>query len=109
MAARRRPTAALPLHRQTKALVHSRRTGTRSARACVRAHSMVCGNAGNVKELYNMFPKERFKEIKGVDDPFMTEKYVIRVYCLAPLYAFRHWDERGLYAAFQRWLREHPA
>lgn len=67
-----------------------------------------CANAGNIKELLNMFPKERFKEIQSADDPFLTEKYVIRVYCLAPLYAFRHWDERGLYANFRRWLHEHP-
>jgi hypothetical protein len=65
-------------------------------------------NAGNVKELYNMCPKERLSQISGRDDPWMLDKYVIRVYCLAPLYAFQHWEARGLYAAFQQWLKEHP-
>lgn len=69
--------------------------------------------AGNLTQLYNMWSGGKadaasFAMIKGVDDPFMREKYVLRVYCLMPLYAFRHWEERGLYKAFLQWLKEHP-
>jgi hypothetical protein len=68
----------------------------------------VIGSMGNLTQLYNMFPRNRFKEIKGVDDRLIQEQYILRVYCMAPLYAFRHWEQRGLYRVVKEWERQHP-
>jgi hypothetical protein len=66
-------------------------------------------NCGNLSELYNMMPREEFKQFTGRNDPELVERYVIRVYSLAPLYMMQHWETRGIYATFKEWLAKNPA